>query len=236
MVEGGLLPALRHWDDWPSISAALLHVNDLPETDVIEMLAYIVKYHRQRTEQDASAMQIEIPGVPTLQRSLAMVVPYPMSPPLARLALKQQFSDAQDILYMLEILTAWLNVWSRAFSNVGEEGSQEKSVAISGIPSLQKIVIFLQNILDAHFFLLLQYQPSHTLLRQISKSIDAQLFSIGDLDRLQGPLEAFSRAKLQAQKPVAKYIPEGEQRRRRRDAYDAAELAIGQYQVEDITL
>ncbi|KIJ56494.1 hypothetical protein M422DRAFT_238121 [Sphaerobolus stellatus SS14] len=237
MVDGGLLPALRHWDDWPSIASALVHVSDLPENDIIQLLAYIVRYHRQRVEQDENAMQIGIPGAPTLARCLAMVVSYRMSPPMARLALKQHFSDAQDILYIIEILSVWLQIWGKAAL---QEAAAENVANTIGLPSVQSILEFLQNIFDGHFFLLLQYQPSHAVLQQLSKILDLQLSSLNDLDRLQGPLETFarSRAKRQQsqQKPAVKSLDDFQEKKRRREAYQAAELAIGQYQIEDLTL
>ena len=101
------------------------------------MLAHIIKCHRQPLAENT--MHIGIPAVPSLQRGLAMVVDYQTSSPLLRLALKRQFSDAQDILPMVEVLAAWLNLWSRTSVKVGDGASEEKLSHSSGIPSLQRV-------------------------------------------------------------------------------------------------
>jgi len=100
------------------------------------------------------------------------------------------------------------------------------------LPPVATIVVFIQNILDAQFLLLLQYKPSHDILRSISKASDQHVSFIEDLDYLQKPLETFAQAKQSAQKR----LEDGHTRRKRKEVFDAAEIAIGQYQIENLTL
>lgn len=57
---------------------------------------------------------------------------------------------------------------------------------------------------------------------------------IEDLDYLQKPLEVFAQAKRLGS--AHKRLEDGDTRRKRKDVFDAAEIAIGQYQIENLTL
>ena len=96
---------------------------------------------------------------------------------------------------------------------------------------------FLQSVLDVHFLTLLQYTPSHSIIERISRHLHEHLLSVEDLNRLRGPLEAFVRAQSQNSRARRRELENGEDsRHRRKKAFEAAELAVGLYQVEELVM
>jgi hypothetical protein len=109
---------------------------------------------------------------------------------------------------------------------------------LSRIPNilLIQVITFLQSVLDVHFLTLLHYTPSHGVVERISQQLHEQLLYVDDLDRLRGPLEAFVR--IQSESSAQRQVQEtGENlRQRRKEAFEAAELAIGRYQIEELVI
>ena len=79
---------------------------------------------------------------------------------------------------------------------------------------------------------LLQYRPAHALLQQLTDDLEPQISFLEELDVLRGPLEPFARAYHRS----AKALIEQDARQKEKQAYQAAELRIGLYQVEELSL
>ncbi|KAF8489106.1 hypothetical protein JB92DRAFT_3014323 [Gautieria morchelliformis] len=251
MVQGGLLPALRRHQDWESIASALDNVHDLSEGDIVCLLLEVVRSHRLRQNTDPGGMQVGAPSdVPALPNFLAMLVVYTSSSPtMLRSLLKMHLTDARDIICILEVLEGWLAWWYNTnpglafdlgdYPTAGAQASMNKksdSTERSKVPSFRSVITFLQSVLDVHFLTLLHYTPSHSVIERISRQLREQLLSVDDLDRLRGPLEAFVRVQSQSfpQRPV---LEAGENlRQKRREAFEAAELTVGPYQIEELVI
>ncbi|KAF8592592.1 hypothetical protein K439DRAFT_1610370 [Ramaria rubella] len=247
MVDGGLLPALRLRRDWNSIASAISYTQDLPESDLIQLLAEVARSHRQYKDNN----EVQVDDIPPLPNFLAMLVSHTMSLSMLPTALRLHLPDAKDIVCILEVLEGWLGFWcdtntdlpmrSDRFSTSTTQrpdiGTKWKTSKQNELPSMGSVMSFLQSMLDAHFLALLQYPPSHIIIESISRHLCEELTSIEDLDRLRGPLEAFTRA--QFQKSRLRRVEQeggGDWRKRRKEASQAAELAIGLYQIEELVI
>jgi hypothetical protein len=78
----------------------------------------------------------------------------------------------------------------------------------------------------------LQYRPAHALLQQLTEDLEPQISFLEELDVLRGPLEPFVRAYNRS----AKATIEQDAKQRQKEAYQAAELRIGLYQIEELFL
>lgn len=134
MVDVGLLRILRIRNDWvsprclaqkypfrsyriqSSIEQAFSTVLDLPESEILETLAYVVANHRKSRSLSGDAMQVDPPnstiaGMPSLPQFLSLCVRYSTSAPALRIALRRYLSDADDLQCILEVLDNWILVW-----------------------------------------------------------------------------------------------------------------------------
>lgn len=135
MVDGGLLPALLARNDWVSlrhpgcccyisltrlpqanIVLAMSAVIDLPESAIMSALAAVVSRHRQNALLTGpDAMEVDTPGPaspPALPGFLALVVAYPASPGLLRVALRKHLPSAEDVVSILVVLDGWVERWA----------------------------------------------------------------------------------------------------------------------------
>ncbi|OSD04539.1 hypothetical protein PYCCODRAFT_1443810 [Trametes coccinea BRFM310] len=245
MVEGGLLPALAAQNDWETISLALHSVSDVPEADIISLLGKVVAAHRRAASSDDSAMQVDnTTSVPPLETFLAQCVVYPSTPALARLALRKHLPDASDLVPVLEVLDAWVvRHTDDALLLAAPPPSSPSSSA--ALPPLEKVLAFVQTLLDASFLALLAHAPAHALLRGLAAHIEPALALTSALEHLAAPLEPFARAaaaKSRANAEKAEKAAAGggdsgrDWRRKRKMAHEQAAVAVGLYQVEELVL
>ncbi|KAH9899554.1 hypothetical protein C8Q73DRAFT_639326 [Cubamyces lactineus] len=239
MVEGGLLPALAAQNDWDTIALAMRTVSDLPEADIISLLSKVVTLHRRASSGDDSAMQVDSASGPSLDAFLAQCVVYPFTPAAERVALRKHLSDAMDIVPVLEVLDGWLVRHSAEGALVADVSSTTSS----SLPPLDKVLAFLQTLLDASFLALLSHTPAHALLRTLAAHVEPVLASTSALENLCGPLEPFARAAAKAQQQQqAKDAQQAnassgrDWRRKRKMAHEQAAIAVGLYQVEELVL
>ncbi|EIW61588.1 uncharacterized protein TRAVEDRAFT_69910 [Trametes versicolor FP-101664 SS1] len=239
MVDGGLLPALAAREDWETISLAMRTVSDLPETDVILLLSKVAAAHRRNAPADDSAMQVDATSSPTpaLAAFLAQCVVYPFTPALQRVAVRKNIPDAADLLPVLQVLDGWI------VQHTDDGALLAAAVPASELPPLDKVLAFLQPLLDASFLALLAYAPAHRLLRTLAAHLEPTLALTSALEHLAGPLEPFARAAAKAQaraaesKDVASKGDSGRDwRRKRKAAHEQAAVAVGLYQVEELVL
>ncbi|KAI0652881.1 hypothetical protein C8Q70DRAFT_1059801 [Cubamyces menziesii] len=245
MVEGGLLPALAAQNDWDTIALAMRTVSDLPEADIISLLSKVVAARRRASASgDDNAMQVDAAPAssPALDAFLAQCVVYPYTPAAERVALRKYLSDATDIVPVLEVLDGWLTRHAAENTLVADASSATPS----SLPPLDKVLAFLQTLLDASFLALLSHTPAHALLRALAAHVEPVLAATSALENLCGPLEPFARAAAKAQQQQeAKDTQQQQQanagsgrdwRRKRKMAHEQAAIAVGLYQVEELVL
>lgn len=96
---------------------------------------------------------------------------------------------------------------------------------------------FLQAILDSSFIALLQFKPSHKILKKLFMHLDPQVTLTEELELIRGPLEPFARAQAKALADAyggRKKELDIDSRRRRKQAHDQSGIAVGLYQVEEL--
>ncbi|KAI0355300.1 hypothetical protein OH77DRAFT_316034 [Trametes cingulata] len=242
MVEGGLLPALAAREDWDTIFLAMRTVSDLPEADIIALLSKVVAAHKRTSSaSEGDAMQVDsssTSSTPTLEKFLAQCVVYPFTPALERVAIRKSLPDATDLVPVLEVLDSWIVRHTEEDALLDESSSATSAE----LPPLDKVLAFLQTLLDASFLALLAHAPAHRLLRTLAAHIEPALALTGTLEHLCGPLEPFARA---AAKARAEGSGSGgkaaadsgrDWRRKRKMAHEQAAIAVGLYQVEELVL
>ncbi|KAF8883188.1 hypothetical protein CPB84DRAFT_193080 [Gymnopilus junonius] len=113
----GLLGALRARDDWTSVGLAFTTVLDMSESEILECLHAVVKYHRLTTSNVApiseDAMQVDTPipassGIPQLPSFLKLIASYPTSRAPLVLAFRKHIQDAEDLTAILQVLDGWM--------------------------------------------------------------------------------------------------------------------------------
>ena len=220
-------------------------VSDLPEADIIPLLSKVVAAHRRASASgDDNAMQVDSTpaSTPALDVFLAQCVVYPYTPAAERVALRKYLSDATDIVPVLEVLDGWLTRHAAEDTLVADASSATPS----SLPRLDKVLAFLQPLLDASFLALLSHTPAHALLRALAAHVEPVLAATSALENLCGPLEPFARAAAKAQQQQqAKDTQQQQQanagsgrdwRRKRKMAHEQAAIAVGLYQVEELVL
>jgi hypothetical protein len=111
----------------------------------------------------------------------------------------------------------------------------------------RQVVSFIQAILDAFFLSLLQHPPAHPILRSISDQIGPELKLIDEVQQLRTPFDGLLREhkkvvaerkeKEQASQPGGGGKGDkGDWRKRRKEVFQQASLAVGLYQVEEVFL
>lgn len=262
MVEGGLLAVLRSKNDWQSIELALRSVLDIPETEIIDCLHVIVRRYRQNElAPDADAMQVDsaslISDIPALRPFLASCVTYATTPAALRVAMRRSLQDADDLLPVVKVLEMWVNQWvkrdvkllpSKKEVSKNEHGVQVLKVkgkeVNKDLPPFDKVLAFLQTLLDASFITLLQHTPAHRALQTLSAHLEPAIAFAEQLEMLHGPLEPFVRAQAKAVKDGAalgkdgkkREGPVGDWRQRRKMAHEQAGMAVGLYRLEELVL
>jgi len=92
--------------------------------------------------------------------------------------------------------------------------------------------------MDASFLTLLQHQPAHGILRQISSNLEPELTRVEDIGQLRGPLEPFARAQMKAlrESVEGKKYSQVDWRRKRKAAQEQTSVAVGLYRLEQLVI
>ncbi|KAG6844894.1 hypothetical protein H0H93_016322, partial [Arthromyces matolae] len=192
MLEGGLLAALRHKNDWQSIKLALVKVIDLSEAEIMESLQFVITRHRATSApQDDNAMEVDsVTDTPPVSTFLSLCVSYTITPPALRAAIRRSLNEAEDIFVVLKLLDSWVKQWSNrdvrllpskrdlgknAHGAVVLKEKEKGKEGASDLPSLSSILSFLQMLLDASFLIILQYPPAHAILRHLQEQIEPEI-------------------------------------------------------------
>ncbi|KAG2078131.1 hypothetical protein BDR04DRAFT_1226911 [Suillus decipiens] len=243
MVEGRLFTALKQHGDWESIMLSFNSVVDISEDEMISLVKVLVDKQRE-SQTDPEAMHVDSnkAWTPTLSTYMLMCVSYPTSPAAMRLAIRKHLPDAQDLILILELLDGW---------TIG--GTEEyirtllKSVASNVViehrggaaPPYDKTISFLQVLLDASFVSLLQFPPSHELLRNIMSHIEPEIGLHERMGSLRGALEPFARVHNRIVKERAEGTPRetpAEWRKRRKHQEQQIALGVGLYRLEELII
>jgi hypothetical protein len=91
-------------------------------------------------------------------------------------------------------------------------------------------------LLDASFVALLQYQPSHDLLRRLLSYIEPEITFIDSLEPLRGVLEPFVKAQSLKEKTGTSKESPTEWRKRRKQLEERAGLNVGLYRLEELAI
>ncbi|KAG2157287.1 hypothetical protein DEU56DRAFT_12959 [Suillus clintonianus] len=243
MLKGRIFTALKQRGDWESIMLAFNSVVDISEDEMISLAkALIDKEQEPQTDPEAMDVDSNKAWTPTLSAYMLACVSYPTSPAALRLAIRKHLPDAQDLILILELLDGW---------TVG--GTEEhirsllKSVASNvaiehrggAAPPYDKTISFLQVLLDASFVSLLQYPPSHELLRNIMSHIEPEIGLHERMGYLRGALEPFAKAQNRIVKERAEGAPRetpNEWRKRRKHQEQQVALGVGLYRLEELVI
>ena len=102
------------------------------------------------------------------------------------------------------------------------------------------MLAFVQAILDSSLLSLLSYPPAHQVLRDILQSVQPELEWTDEVEQLRMPLEPFIKehAKLvhEAAHGPPKADPAADWRRKRKEAHEQVAVAVGVYQMEELTI
>jgi len=109
------------------------------------------------------------------------------------------------------------------------------------------VVSFIQAILDASFLSLLQHPPAYPILRSISDQIEPELKLTNEVEQLRIPFDTLLREhkKVVAERKEREQASQsrgggkgdkGDWRKKRKEAFQQASLAVGLYQIEEILL
>ena len=218
-------------------------VTDLPENDTISLLGQVVKAH---SSSDDNAMQVDSApastAAPALATFLAQCVVYPLTPALQRTAIRKHLPDAANLVPILEVIDGWIVQHTADNALLSASDNTNSAIEAAGAPPLDKVLAFLQSLLDASFLALLGHSPAHKLLRRLTEHIQPALAQTNELELLCGPLEPFARAAAAKAKAQAEAKEGGKPdsgkdwRRKRKLAHEQAGMAVGLYQVEELVL
>ena len=101
-----------------------------------------------------------------------------------------------------------------------------------------QILTFIQVILDSSFVTLVQHPPCHKILLRLSKQLGPQVALNNELEVLRGSIEPYAKAQARfvaEAKSGRKKEAEVDWRKRRRAVQEQNSVAIGLYQVEELT-
>ncbi|KAF8645497.1 hypothetical protein AX16_007782 [Volvariella volvacea WC 439] len=138
-----------------------------------------------------------------------------------RQAIQHHIQNPDEIVVLLKVLEGWLERWrdvpeklvpagkevalngelgvwvvdrrqgslQKRQDKEGEDEGEEKDE--EPLPSLEKVVGFIQTILDSSFLILIQHKPSHGLLKRLSTLIQPEIKYSEQVEVLRGPLRPF---------------------------------------------
>ncbi|KAG1891199.1 hypothetical protein F4604DRAFT_1989301, partial [Suillus subluteus] len=243
MVEGRLLTALKQHGDWESIMLSFNSVVDISEDEMISLAKALVDKQRQ-SQTDPEVMDVDSnkAWTPTLSAYMLMCVSYPTSPAALRLAIRKHLPDAQDLISILELLDGWTIGGTEEYirtllKSVASNVAIERRGGVA--PPYDKTISFLQVLLDASFVSLLQFPPSHELLRNIMSRIEPEIELHERMGYLRGALEPFARVQNRIVKERAEGTPRetpNEWRKRRKHQEQQIALGVGLYRLEELII
>ncbi|KAH7887398.1 hypothetical protein F5I97DRAFT_1941864 [Phlebopus sp. FC_14] len=242
MLNGKVLSTLRDRGDWQNVMLAFSSVVDISEEEMMSLAKFIIDRQRQRESSDAMEVDFSEPWIPPLGTYLSACVSYQFTPSAMRLAIRKHLSDAQDLVSILEVLETWIHGGTEEYmesllkSVVTNTDGQPSSLSS---PPYNKVIVFLQALLDASYVALLQYQPSHEPLKRILSEIEPEIAYIDRMEKLRGALEPFTKVHVRSLREKAGNVPKetaAERKKRRKQLAQQASLGVGLYRLEELVL
>ncbi|KAG8831019.1 hypothetical protein FRC18_007226 [Serendipita sp. 400] len=244
-VKGGLIKALEDRGDWHAITHMLRDTVDISEDALMSLLVNSLRRTRREDamEVDESSKDPTTPLPCTA--ILGYVISYPTTAPTMRLAIRKHLTDMNDVLFILNHLKNMMqkSVQGNEGLSLGDLEKEFKGHEVDrrrltkhGRPKLEMIISFLSTMLDAKLLDIIQYQPTHDLLREIHEFTLPQITWLTTLEKLRGPLEPFVTADKKGSKQ-----PHGDnfapkQQKWREKKVDSHALTVGLYQLEEFTI
>jgi hypothetical protein len=122
------------------VETVLANVFDLSEDDIIEVLKFVVKHHRNCISPDA--MQVDsLPAEgPSLSKYLRTIISYPTSPSPLRLAIRLHMSDVEDVMCVMDLLDGWVKEWAEEEVGLLPPLSRrdESGAIVWGVPAVKE--------------------------------------------------------------------------------------------------
>ena len=231
---------------------------DISEDNMISLAKVLIDKER-KVQTDPEAMDVDSTQIwiPTLSAYMLACVSYPASPAALRVAIRRHIPDAQDLIPILELLDSWAvggteeyvrTLLKSVASNATIQYRGGAAPPYDKVCSHQMIressntlqtISFLQVLLDASFISLLQYPPSHELLRKIMSHIEPEIGLHEHMECLRGALEPFAKAHNRTLKERAEGAPKetpNEWRKRRKHQEQQVALGVGLYRLEELVI
>jgi len=207
--------------------------------------------------------------LPSLQTFLSALLSYPTSAKPLLAAIKKYLApDAEGITALLEVMDNWVvrrsnieeKLWmsrkeylrsrkrakeQRAVVEESKEKGKQKvaSIATDAPPLLSSIAAFTSTLLDASFVSLLQYAPSHRVLKSLRKRLQDETVYAAQMEKLRGPLEPFWRVEVGKEMALAEGGEETRKESKKRLQESLALVGVGVglgdvgvYKVEELVL
>jgi len=193
---------------------------------------------------------VQVRDTPSLEEYLSKCVSYNTTASGLRLAVRRNLGEVEQTMAVLRVLESWMKKWGDAEDELGvfaEPSSASKDGPALPLPELSKVVSFIQAILDASFLSLLQHPPAYPILRSISDQIEPELELIDEVEQLRVPFDTLLREhkKVIAERKEKEQASQlggggkgdkGDWRKKRKEAFQQANLAVGLYRIEEILL
>ncbi|KAI6040445.1 hypothetical protein EDC04DRAFT_2894173 [Pisolithus marmoratus] len=236
MVDGALLRRLYERGDWENVILSLRSVADISEDEMMSSVKFVIESHRKRENTSSDAMEVDLPEswIPPLETILSACLSYEFSPVTVRLAIRKHLSDARDLVTILGVLEGWLHGGTEdevklALMSTAKIVDMTTESRATTTPPYPKVIAFLQAVLDASCITLLQYRPSHDLLKRILAQIKPEIDRLDRLEQLRGVIEPFAKAQARTLKEKAGDVPQESQaelKRRRKRLEQQSSLGV----------
>src|ERR1700761_5884625 len=114
-------------------------MSDISEADIVSLIHHLATTSQQQTSEEVQTKRRIETG--TLPQLLARCLRYPMAPYQLRQALHLKFSDARDVLPILEILDNWLEIWISRGPLIGFDCDLDKHLSKTKTPFNPQLLV-----------------------------------------------------------------------------------------------
>ncbi|KAJ3568819.1 hypothetical protein NP233_g5467 [Leucocoprinus birnbaumii] len=220
----------------------------------------------ETTMSDPNAMQVDsaqspLAQTPSLSEFLASMLRHrQFTTPQLVAALRHHLRSAEAITSVAQLLDAWLKrvqsqdvklVPGRRDVAKNEHGvfvvkqDTAKPKSVADLPNADQLLDFLQSLLDASFLTLIQHPPAHKVLKSLKAHIEPEISALSQTEQLRGVVAGFAKAHANAVREAeigkvsnvsSKEDSKKDWRQRKREAHEQVAMAIGTYQLEELTL
>lgn len=95
-----------------TIVQCLQDVIDIPESAMMKALLTLIKHHRKQAKDDEMEVdQSQAPKRPHVRSFFTHVVEYPTSHDILRSAIREHFTDVDDLVVLLGVIAEWIDCY-----------------------------------------------------------------------------------------------------------------------------